>query len=283
MTACYTNHLGGIKYTFMESQNKRYREFDDFFFETAPEPILKSLDHLFFKSCTLWYAQSHPPRINNIQDMYYTALSLSPNLMAERMSKVVPGFEPAQESLVFPGTGETVLNPLCWMTKNRERFVMPVRQSITHGDLTGRNIMVDEDNKCWLIDFFRTYPSHILRDFMILETDIKYRLMPNTSLEKFLALETRLLGQKLSGKNISVPDTFPIEMGKTLRVIQGLHSFAALICQAHNGDELFRKEFLLSLLMVTMNVVRLKHILPERKLHALYSAVLICKELEKID
>jgi two-component system, response regulator RegA len=283
MIACYTSHLGGIKYTFMESQNKRYREFDEFFFEATPDQILKSLEQLFFKSCSLWYTQAQIPRHNNIRDMYYSALALNHDLMAERLSKVIPGYESNQESLVFPATGEMLINPLYWITENREKFVMPVRQSITHGDLTGRNIMVDEDNKCWLIDFFRTYPSHILRDFMILETDIKYRLMSCPPFEKFISLETRLLNQKLSSKNVTVPEAFTPEMSKTLKVLQGLHSFAANTNQARNGDERFRKEFLLSLLMVTLNVIRLKHILPERKLHALYSAVLICKELEKID
>ena len=40
------------------------------------------------------------------------------------------------------------------------------------------------------------------------------------------------------------------------------------------------KEYMISLLMATLNVARLRHIEEDRKLHALFSAALICDELD---
>ncbi|NOK57759.1 MAG: hypothetical protein GFH27_549287n63 [Chloroflexi bacterium AL-W] len=50
------------------------------------------------------------------------------------------------------------------------------RQCLCHGDLHGRNILVDDHNRFWLIDFARVERSHALCDFVELETDIKFNL-----------------------------------------------------------------------------------------------------------
>ena len=62
-----------------------------------------------------------------------------------------------------------------------------------HGDLHSRNILVDDSGHGWLIDFARSKKSHVLRDFIELETDIKFALLPTTQLDTLISLETRLL------------------------------------------------------------------------------------------
>lgn len=43
-----------------------------------------------------------------------------------------------------------------------------------HGDLNGANIIIDERENVWIIDFFHTHRGHILKDFAKLENDVLY-------------------------------------------------------------------------------------------------------------
>ena len=51
---------------------------------------------------------------------------------------------------------------------------MPRYISWLHGDLNGANIIIDESQNVWLIDFFHTHRGHALKDLIKLENDILY-------------------------------------------------------------------------------------------------------------
>ena len=46
--------------------------------------------------------------------------------------------------------------------------------SYIHGDLNGKNILVDPQGNVWIIDFFNAHRGHVLRDFVKLENDLLY-------------------------------------------------------------------------------------------------------------
>lgn len=50
--------------------------------------------------------------------------------------------------------------------------------SFVHGDLNGANIIIDERENVWLIDFFHTHRGHVLKDFSKLENDLLYIYTP---------------------------------------------------------------------------------------------------------
>jgi CheY-like chemotaxis protein len=280
--AAYSQHLGGVLYTFMGNGTRSFAEFDQFYDEENAETIIKSLEDLIFNTCRYWY--NHRDRVRrDLRALYYKALNLDKAKLIERIGSVLPGYDPANKHTLFPPTHETIINPLQWMDDRGDDFVQAVFESITHGDLTGRNIMVDRDKGCWLIDFYRTYPSHILRDFLILETDIKYRMLPCPSLEAFIRLEKTLFAGDFSKRQVQVDEDLPGDIQKAAQVVHALHNFATQIAMGLGETDLAREEYLRSLLMVTLNVVRLRHIENERKLHALYSAHLICQEIDRLN
>ncbi|MCS7017010.1 MAG: CHAT domain-containing protein [Gemmatales bacterium] len=79
-------------------------------------------------------------------------------------------------------------HPVPWLSENAEKSAtVLMRKAVTHGDLHGDNILVDDDGHCWLLDFERTGAGPILQDFAELENDILTRLT-DIPLEEFFAL-----------------------------------------------------------------------------------------------
>ncbi len=79
--------------------------------------------------------------------------------------------------------GADVPHPIRWFIENiadnpqHDASRLPhTCTAITHGDLHGDNLLVDEQYNAWVIDFERSGPGHILQDFVELEADIVNRL-----------------------------------------------------------------------------------------------------------
>jgi CheY-like chemotaxis protein len=283
MGVAYSWHLGGLLYSFAETERAILHELDEYYRQATPEQIVESLRGLFYDTCRNWYkARVHDQW--DLSQLYFEALQLEQTKLVRRIQVVLPQLDPQAETFRFTPDAPLVLNPVAWLNKHRDECVLPVFQCITHGDLTGRNVMVDEAGKCWLIDFYRTEKSHILRDFVILETDIKYRLLPGMKTLDFLKLEKALLDADRS----SLPPQLGPEAGDEVRkaalVVHELRRMAYEFAKPMPRGDLaeVRREHLVSLLMATLNVVRLRHVDEARKIQAMHSAVLICAELDKL-
>ncbi len=279
----YTRHVGALLYTFAENDMVPLREFDEFYRHGSASDIVTSLRNLFETTCRYWY-DARERKISDLVQLYYDAFQLDETKLVQRIQVVLPEFDADAEVFTFDNDHIEALNPIAWLKRHRHEFVIPTYHCITHGDLTGRNIMVDQTNKCWLIDFYRTRDSHILRDFVILETDIKYRLLQMPSFEKFLRMEEGLLLTDESGEESTINLNVSGGIRKAMTVINILRSLAYEFVsggfRAKHQDS--RREYLISLLMTTLNVVRLRHIPEERKYQALLSASLVCAELDKL-
>jgi len=77
----------------------------------------------------------------------------------------------------------------------RHTFIFPTYESITHGDLNQNNILVDNAEGMWLIDFENTERSHILRDVATLDSVIRFQLLETAeaTLDERLSMEETLL------------------------------------------------------------------------------------------
>lgn len=281
----YTRLIGILLYTFTENDMVPLKEFDEFYEAQPPQTVIASLRNLFETTCLHWYDDSRSQvEEKNLSQLYYDAFRFDRKKLNQRIQVVLPEFDANAPTYKFEQSGIEGINPLYWLAQHQDECELPIYHSITHGDLTGRNIMVDQTNKCWLIDFSRTYNSHIMRDFVILETDIKYRLMPELTAPEFLMLEKALLDIDDTGQAQTMVVRLSPEMMKATRIINALRSFAIKFASTGemNSNLASRKEHLISLLMGTLNVVRLRHVKEERKLQAMLSASLICAELDRL-
>jgi ActR/RegA family two-component response regulator len=280
----YSRHLGMLWYRFAEGDTGPLKEFDEFYQRNQPEVIATTVCNLFKNTCRYWYDHAER-RIGDLPQLYYEAFQLDEQKLVNRIQVVLPHFAPEQKTFLLnqSALGE-VTNPIAWLRQYRNEYILPVYHCITHGDLTGRNIMVSDDGRCWLIDFYRTYPSHILRDFVILESDIKYRLLSAPNWRDFLRFETALLKVGQTSTLVDFDKNLPAELHKAGQVIAALRTVAYEFARGRRttGPLSSVREYLFSLLMTTLNVVRLRHIQEEQKLRAMVSAALICGELDKL-
>ncbi|MCA9925775.1 MAG: response regulator, partial [Anaerolineales bacterium] len=266
----YSRNVGALLYTFAENDMVPLNEFDEFYQKSSPDVIANSLRNLFETTCRYWY-DARERKISDLIDTYYNAFQLDEEKLIQRIQVVLPHFDPDAERFRFEHVPIEAINPVTWLRRHQHEFVLPTYHCITHGDLTGRNIMVDQTNKCWLIDFYRTQHSHILRDFVILETDIKYRLMRTPPLEKFLRMEEGLLLTDKSGEETTVNLNVSRDIRKAMTVINILRSVAYEFVSGgfRAKYQESQREYLASLLMTTLNVARLRHIPEDRKYQAL--------------
>ncbi|MCP4357773.1 MAG: response regulator [Chloroflexi bacterium] len=278
----YTRQLGALQYTFAETERRPLVEFDEYYDKHIADQIITSLKNLFQHTCRFWY-DGRERNIEDLPSLYFDAFQLDHMKLIGRIQMVLPQFDPDADMMQLSPESAPVVNPLAWLRQNQAETVFPVYRCITHGDLTGRNMMVDDIGKCWLIDFYRTYESHILRDFVILETDIKYRLLPTVNLPQFLQMEAALCTAEEKDQPSRLGAEMSAGLQKTTAVLTALRYMAHDYARGlHSSQTEVHQEYLISLLMATLNVVRLRHVNETRKFQALHSAVLICAELDKL-
>lgn len=149
-----------------------------------------------------------------------------------------------------------VPHPLNWflehVAQNNDSdasFIKNTFTAITHGDLHGDNLLVDENYNAWVIDFERSGPGHILQDFIELESDIINRLhCDENDFRSFYKLCVSIARSRSIEKvDEDIPDFTNPEIKKALKVISILRTLAAKYSKITNA-----KEYILGLLFNTI-------------------------------
>lgn len=107
--------------------------------------------------------------------------------------------------------------------------------SYVHGDLNGANILIDAKNNVWIIDFFHTARSHVLKDIAKIENDLLYIFTPITEEEFEQAmLITRALNDVKNLREPLIENLDGLKSEKLLRAwktLRLLRSFTAKLCR----------------------------------------------------
>lgn len=290
LDACYARHLGGLLYTLADTEAVDTMSFETFFLDAdrPPSDVTRALRRLFRETCRLWY-QNHSALDNvSLRDLYYEAFNLAhqADRLFNEVRRLRPGLDEHAPTLHFDSLDIDLPNPLHWLS-NGNATVLPVRKCITHGDLNAKNILMNQTGDCWLIDFYRTYRSHILRDFVVLETDLKFRLMPTLTPSAFLEIEQTLARLEHPQDGIALDADLPVYAQKAAVVIVDLRAEAWRLLDTTKEAWQIQREYLISLLMATLNVLRLRHFKEEPELQprrelALLSAAVICDQLQRL-
>lgn len=146
--------------------------------------------------------------------------------------------------------------------------------SYVHGDLNGANILIDDHENVWLIDFFHTHYGHALKDLVKLENDLLYIFTPVTSeaeLDAAVSISDILLA--IEDLAAPLPDAASIafafpQFRRCYETVCLLHSFYASIIRTER-DPL---QYFIALLRYAVHTLSFEESNDWQKRWALYTA-----------
>ena len=296
-----TRHLAGVIFLFVGSVNGRSRSF----LETYADPDVTSGDltqivtNIFRDSCQLWYLSAkvrwepeNEAHLDLLQS-YRQQLSLEKPADWQELHFFVDCVlhEPADYPIRFvPEDGQqlgvimgedkhVLLHPVLFAENHADLFPRPRFWCLTHGDLNGRNIFVDDNNAAWLIDFFRTGWGPALRDAAELEAVVKFELLQTINLEHLILLEQCLLTvpSLVTSLILPAPLNANADIARAVSTIEAIRREVAIINEDDDPTEYYAHLFFYALKMISwQGFSQTDHSrYPIRQRHALYSAAKI--------
>ena len=188
---------GGLKYRYAAMGGGFSTTFKKIYSEGLPqERIERYLKIVFEDQLGRFYRAATLERTNLLQHYrFQTGFSAGVRSAVE----AVLGGPAVGDTITLPG-GQVCPNP-CNFYEHDLTELLPSAtgssySSYVHGDLNGANIIIDAQDNIWLIDFFHTGRSHVLKDLIKLENDLLYIFTPIASkseLEQALRLTAILL------------------------------------------------------------------------------------------
>ena len=273
LETAYTSRLGGIVYQLLGASDEYLENFSDFYEVSTTAEIANALDDLFYETCNSWYRSPGREQPVNISRHYLETLNISRETLEGRFTSLKVKRD-GEKFIYFANLDERrkFLDPLSVFSEQDKTF--PTYQCITHGDLNAANILVDQDKHTWLIDFGATGMGHILRDFVELDSTIRFQLLTaeDADLAERLALEDALL---------NIKNFTPAELLKVSLVTdnQKLEKAASAILHLYGliGNLLPNKrggmdEYHLTLLFYSLNILRFSNLDLVQRQHALLCA-----------
>ncbi|NQS90720.1 anti-sigma factor antagonist, partial [Patescibacteria group bacterium] len=166
---------GGLVYNFvgLSGEDTQIFSFNEFYRSHSINEILPILNILFRNVLKPWYRQPIYSDLPLYREYNFARhLPLIIDCVKRDLS-----IDDREKWVRFPGIDKDFINPL-YVLKNSfperldEKFSS--YQTIVHGDLNLRNILLDNKNNIWIIDFSETHQGHILKDLVKLEAVIKF-------------------------------------------------------------------------------------------------------------
>ncbi|HEY7420064.1 MAG TPA: response regulator, partial [Ktedonobacteraceae bacterium] len=168
-----TLHFGGVIYSLLGSSTDQFEDLGSYYRRSSITAIKKTLDNLF-NTCGLWYAGRGQLMPVNLTSEYEKALGFTREKLERALTEQFPGVEGKDQLRFRSLDSEQVFdNPLLALSAPPK--IAATYICTTHGDFNEQNILLDKNGSVWLIDFFRTGPSHILRDVAQLDAVIRFQ------------------------------------------------------------------------------------------------------------
>lgn len=262
--------LGGTVYSFVGAGEQALPTFAIHYARTDDaDRVLAPLRHLFRNVWQPHYAAAGVMPDGSLYAAYSDLFQLP-----EKLAGIHPLLLPKLQALVT-----CHFDPIQWVGEfgDKQSNIASARQAVTHGDLHGDNLFVEEE-RAWLIDFERTGPSHALRDFAELEVDIFARLIPQDQVD-WAALQhlAEVLVSPSTPDVALAADTAVVNhpaIHKAFQIISGLRTLAHEII-GHTDQ----REALWAMLFDALFVASINAMPETQRLRALLYAAVISRRL----
>jgi hypothetical protein len=277
-----TSHLGGIKYSLVNTTYEQIQHFGKFYTSSDVEAIKVACDRLFFDTCQHWYESPGRTTPCDLTEEYQRLLKFAPDRLQRVLATDLSDIESADD-IIFPDLlgGRAFPNPVRALAQQPQ--IMATYRCITHGDFNQNNILLDASKHAWLIDFERTGLSHYLRDVAQLDAIIRIQLMPpeSASLEERLELEEALsaIMSLNSEESLETESKFKNpHVAKAYRLSLHLRDIARkLVPHNLNHDP---TEYAAAQFYTTLNMVKFSWLPMIQRKHALISACLMIDHIQ---
>ncbi len=165
---------GGIKYRYAAMTDGKVKTFQKIFSETDDvETLKKVLETVFTRQLGKFYDAAIQENLNLLE--YYDFQSKYADSVRQKTSELA---EVLPDGSLKIHDGIVVENVSLFYERDlqhlKEQTATLRYVSWLHGDLNGANIIIDEAQNVWLIDFFHTHRGHALKDLIKLENDILF-------------------------------------------------------------------------------------------------------------
>ncbi len=195
---------GGIKYRYASMDAGRVRVFQDIYAETDDDArIADILGTVFAKQLGRLYEAATLEKIDLLK--YYDFQARYAPGVRRRVEALLGAPVPDQERIEL-ARGVEIYNVCRFYEQElpslQEYHAASHYTAYIHGDLNGRNIIVDAQENVWLIDFFHTHKGHVIKDLLKFENDVLYIMTPIESeaeLREALRLSQILIGVQDAG------------------------------------------------------------------------------------
>jgi CheY-like chemotaxis protein len=268
----YSRAVGGLVYSLIGAAGtNQVQPLADLLVSQPAATVAPLLERFFQTTFGQIHADAQPATLDLMA--HYTA---ELRLTAAKLQCTAQALDPAlltSPTLPWPELPRPLPNPLFQVLEGdaiRSFGSLLTQTTLCHGDLHSHNVLVDEEQHFWLIDFARATQSHSLRDFAELETDIKFRALPPQPLADFLAFESALVAPTVWEEEPTAI-LLPTPLQQAFDLITTLRRIARQQLTQTGANTAYQQ----ALFWHTLNVMRLKTIEPERKRQALASAALI--------
>ncbi len=166
---------GAIKYRYASMLEGQVRTFQDIYESGEDLEKITSILHRVFKlQLGRLYDAEHFERLDLLS--YYDFNPKYESGVLKRVEAITGKPSTTENIEILPGV--RVYNPWLFYSKDlvdlREENTSMHFKATIHGDLNGKNIIIDAQENVWIIDFFHTHYGHVLRDLIKLENDLLY-------------------------------------------------------------------------------------------------------------
>lgn len=169
--------IGGIK---LSNVGTVEETFSNFVTIQPIEKIEQSLEHFFAQTWSDHYGRARNTSNTSLFTLYCDVWDKDWVQRASEFVLPVPSGEMSPD--LYKRVG--VHNPLDWLgsivvNEGKETdpsLVEETRIAVTHGDLHADNLLIDDSQHGWVVDFERSGEGHALQDFIELESDIITRI-----------------------------------------------------------------------------------------------------------
>jgi ActR/RegA family two-component response regulator len=273
--------IGGIKLSYVGNIVETFTHF----FKTQPfENIEKSLERFFSYTWSAHYQKTRQETDVSLFKLYCSVWGIEWVERAEKLRNTNPN--DAMGHSHWRKTGAK--DPLQWLlediVKDKIRdasIISNVSIAVTHGDLHADNIIIDDSNNAWVLDFERSGEGHALQDFIELESDIINRIAGlSDDFQTFYHLCILLTSMEELGSNITPvhPSLLSNDVQKVIRTIATIRRLAHKCTGVTDA-----REYLFGLFFNTIFRATITKAQEKSQQRALMLAGILCHRLEHWD